>query len=208
MSDISSKHEKGEVAIRWLVDLEEDGIKALIAAFPNVVLVGFSHDCESHEVTFDAVMIAPSRMGSILTKWLTDALRGTAIPIFMLDFNDVRITSVIEGIKRFFRPDNAYGLHVEAEKHHIRYGDSDIDLTPTEFDVFLLIRDYGGRIVSRHQIIDKIWGTEQCATDNALSIHVSRINQKFMESAGARPVECVRRRGYRLSRDIDSVNQV
>jgi two-component system phosphate regulon response regulator PhoB/two-component system alkaline phosphatase synthesis response regulator PhoP len=74
-----------------------------------------------------------------------------------------------------------------------------IDLSPTEFQILeaLVIRD--GRVVTREELLARIWGLYGGDT-RTVDVHVSRLRHKLDDGKFPRPViQSLRGRGYRFS---------
>ena len=77
-----------------------------------------------------------------------------------------------------------------------------LDLTRVEFDLLATLLDSPGRVFTRAELIDRVWGDGFRITDRTIDSHVKALRKKIGE-AGAEPswIETVRGVGYRLSDD-------
>ena len=75
--------------------------------------------------------------------------------------------------------------------------DQAIDLTRTEFDVLLILANSPGRVFSRAQLVDKVFGENYQGVDRSIDTHLSNIRRKLGKAAGAM-VQTVHGVGYRL----------
>jgi DNA-binding response OmpR family regulator len=77
-----------------------------------------------------------------------------------------------------------------------------LDLTRVEFDLLATLLDSPGRVFTRAELIDRVWGDGFRITDRTIDSHVKALRKKIGE-AGADPswIETVRGVGYRLSDD-------
>jgi two-component system catabolic regulation response regulator CreB len=77
-----------------------------------------------------------------------------------------------------------------------------LDLTRVEFDVLTTLLSSPGRVFTRAELIDRVWGDGFRITDRTVDSHVKALRRKIAE-AGADPqwIETVRGVGYRLSDD-------
>lgn len=74
-----------------------------------------------------------------------------------------------------------------------------LDLTPTEYKLLLVLAERGGRVQSRRQLLETVWGiTAQIAT-RTVDMHVQRLRGKL--GPEAEWIETVRGFGYRLRTD-------
>ncbi len=89
-------------------------------------------------------------------------------------------------------------LHIPAGT--LTLGSREVHLTKTEFRVLVEFASCAGRVLSRGQLLDRIWDTDSWAGDDRLvDVHVSRLRTKI-EADATRPVllVTVRGQGYRL----------
>ncbi len=75
-----------------------------------------------------------------------------------------------------------------------------VELTRVEFDVLACLVQAPGRVYTRAQLIDKVWGDGFAITDRTIDSHVKALRRK-VEAAGGDPnlIETVRGVGYRVS---------
>src|SRR5882724_1759384 len=77
-----------------------------------------------------------------------------------------------------------------------------LDLTRVEFDLLAALLGSPGRVFTRAELIDRVWGDGFRITDRTIDSHVKALRKKIAET-GAEPswIETVRGVGYRLSDD-------
>jgi two-component system catabolic regulation response regulator CreB len=75
-----------------------------------------------------------------------------------------------------------------------------MDLTRVEFDVLACLLGAPGRVFTRAQLIDRVWGDGFAITDRTVDSHVKGLRKKVAEAGGdARLIETVRGVGYRVT---------
>jgi DNA-binding response OmpR family regulator len=75
-----------------------------------------------------------------------------------------------------------------------------IELTRVEFDLLACLLDEPGRVFTRGQLIEKIWGDNFAITDRTVDSHVKALRKKVSDAgADAMLIETVRGVGYRVS---------
>jgi len=80
-----------------------------------------------------------------------------------------------------------------------------LDLTRVEFDLLACLVEDPGRVFTRSQLIDKVWGDGFAITDRTVDSHVKALRKKMGEAGGApNLLETVRGVGYRLAPDLAS----
>ncbi|MFC3798525.1 MULTISPECIES: response regulator transcription factor [unclassified Cohnella] len=80
-------------------------------------------------------------------------------------------------------------------------GDNRIELTAKEFDLLHLFMQNPKRVLSRDQIMDKIWGYDYSGESNVLEVYVAMLRQKLEEYGDKRLIQTVRGAGYVLKGD-------
>jgi len=75
-----------------------------------------------------------------------------------------------------------------------------LDLTRVEFDLLACLVDEPGRVFTRAQLIDRVWGDGFAITDRTVDSHVKGLRKKVVEAgADANLIETVRGVGYRIA---------
>jgi len=85
-----------------------------------------------------------------------------------------------------------------AERLVLRSDGASLDLTPTEFELLLLLIRTPGRIWSRYEIAQKIRGDDYIAFDRAIDVQIANLRKKLGSASGC--VETARGVGYRWKR--------
>jgi len=97
------------------------------------------------------------------------------------------------------RPSTPGGLEIRTEERRASFDGVPIDLTRAEFDLLFTLHQGRGRVFSRQQLIEAIWGHGHVVGDRTIDGHVKAVRKKLAE-AGAPEVllSTVRGVGYRL----------
>jgi DNA-binding response OmpR family regulator len=85
-----------------------------------------------------------------------------------------------------------------AERLVLRTDGAALDLTPTEFDLLVLLIKTPGRVWSRYEIAQKIRGDDYIAFDRAIDVQIANLRKKLGSASGC--VETARGVGYRWKR--------
>jgi len=84
-------------------------------------------------------------------------------------------------------------VHVHAEL---------IELTPTEFDLLYFMARRPGRVFTREELLDHVWGYDHAGYARTIDSHIARVRRKVAEADGPRDViQTVFRVGYRFRDD-------
>jgi two-component system response regulator MprA len=89
-------------------------------------------------------------------------------------------------------------LVLDVEKREVRRGDQVIPLTAREFELLRMFMEHPRQVLTRDQIMERVWGHDFSGESNVLEVYVGNLRQK-MESAGKkRLIHTVRGVGYTL----------
>jgi DNA-binding response OmpR family regulator len=93
-------------------------------------------------------------------------------------------------------------LTIDQARHEARRGDQAIDLTRVEFKLLTAILAADGRVLSRDQLLDAVYGHESAdILDRTIDVHIRRLRDKLDDDPDApRYVQTVRGVGYRAAR--------
>ena len=74
-----------------------------------------------------------------------------------------------------------------------------VELTPLEFDLLYALARYRGRVFSREQLIEQVWGYDYYGEDRVVDVHLGRIRKKVEDNAATPSlIVTVRGAGYRF----------
>jgi len=93
-------------------------------------------------------------------------------------------------------------LTIDPSRHEVRRGDETIDLTRVEFRLLSAILGADGRVLSRDQLLDAVYGQDAAEVlDRTIDVHIRRLRDKLDDDPDApRYVQTVRGVGYRAAR--------
>ncbi len=93
-------------------------------------------------------------------------------------------------------------LTIDPSRHEVRRGDEAIDLTRVEFRLLSAILGADGRVLSRDQLLDAVYGQDAAdVLDRTIDVHIRRLRDKLDDDPdAARYVQTVRGVGYRAAR--------
>jgi DNA-binding response OmpR family regulator len=87
-------------------------------------------------------------------------------------------------------------LVIDLDKFEVTAGGSKIDLTATEFKILQLLASREGRVFSRDQILDFLWGNEKAVVDRTVDVHIRNLREKLGGAASL--IKNIRGVGYKL----------
>lgn len=90
-------------------------------------------------------------------------------------------------------------LCIDVEARETRKDDQPVDLTATEFDLVHALARHPGRVLSREQLIELVWGYDYYGDERVVDVHIGRIRKK-LEDDPDQPalIVTVRGAGYRF----------
>ncbi len=87
-------------------------------------------------------------------------------------------------------------LAVDLDKHEVTVAGARIDLTATEFNILKLLISRKGRVFTRDQILDRLWGSEKAVIDRTVDVHIRNLREKLGPAASL--IKNIRGAGYKL----------
>ncbi|WOI57227.1 phosphate regulon transcriptional regulator PhoB [Palleronia sp. LCG004] len=89
-------------------------------------------------------------------------------------------------------------ISLDPESHRVRRADQEIKLGPTEFRLLATFMEKPGRVYSREQLLDRVWGRDIYVDSRTVDVHVGRLRKALGVHGGADPIRTVRGAGYAL----------
>jgi len=91
-------------------------------------------------------------------------------------------------------------LEIDVERREVRRLDHQIELTPLEFQLLRVLASSPGRVFTREQLLQRIWGEDFFGTDRVVDVHIGLLRRKLeVDSTLHQPIQTVRGVGYRFS---------
>jgi two-component system OmpR family response regulator len=205
------------VAERNVVDLATDGVTALGLTAPA---------CEPYDVLVLDRML-PDFDGLELLRLLR--ARGVATPALMLTALgsvDARVEGLDAGADDYLAKPFAFSellarvralgrrpaaavatrltladLELDEERHVARVGERSVDLSAREFALLAYLIRNSGRVLTRQQILDGVWGAEPDVYSNVVDLYVSYLRKKLGELGRDGMLRTIRGVGYSLRVD-------
>jgi two-component system, OmpR family, phosphate regulon response regulator PhoB len=108
----------------------------------------------------------------------------------------------IKTILRRMNPDavaeqlSAGDLKIDRKTRRVNRGARDINLSPTEFRLLEQLMQNPGRVYSRSQLLDTVWGRDAFVDERTVDVHVGRLRKSLSRGKEADPIRTVRSTGY------------
>ncbi len=120
-----------------------------------------------------------------------------------------RILSLIRRYTRFNPKDGQLQtfdfdeLSIDLNSRSIHAVNRDYELPPKEFDLLLLLAKNQGKILTKQQIYENVWGEDYVYDDSNIMAIISRLRKKIEENPGnPRYIQTVKGIGYRFNREV------
>ncbi|MCH2248624.1 MAG: phosphate regulon transcriptional regulator PhoB [Cognatishimia sp.] len=87
---------------------------------------------------------------------------------------------------------------LDSETHRVTRSDNQLKLGPTEFRLLSTFMEKPGRVWSREQLLDRVWGRDIYVDSRTVDVHVGRLRKALCLHGGEDPLRTVRGAGYAL----------
>ena len=96
------------------------------------------------------------------------------------------------------RPESPPQLHLDRARYEVVLSGRRVRISPTQFDILDALVGAHGRILSKSDLMDRVWGHRHFGSDNHVAVHVHRLRAALGED-DVEPsyIETIRGRGYR-----------
>jgi two-component system phosphate regulon response regulator PhoB len=137
----------------------------------------------------------------------TDRIRGLdtgADDYITKPFSMTELLARIRAVVRRVRPALAGDavrigdIEMDRAAHRVRRGGKDIHLGPTEFKLLDHLIQHPGRVFSREQLLDAVWGSDIYVEARTVDVHVGRLRKALNPDGERDPIRTVRSAGYSL----------
>lgn len=92
-----------------------------------------------------------------------------------------------------------YGdIVLDAETHRVTRREKTLRLGPTEFRLLSTFMEKPGRVWSREQLLDRVWGRDIYVDTRTVDVHIGRLRKALCQHGGDDPLRTVRGAGYAL----------
>jgi two-component system, OmpR family, phosphate regulon response regulator PhoB len=132
------------------------------------------------------------------------ALAVGADDYVMKPFSVVELTARVYALLRRSRPERiAERLYVgeldlDRLTGRVRRGDREIRLAPTDFRLLEYLLERPGRVFSRGQLLDLVWGRLADVDERTVDVHIGRLRKKLSKGKERDPIRTVRGAGYAI----------
>ena len=137
----------------------------------------------------------------------TDRIRGldtgadySVTKPFGVDELMARVRAVMRRIRPSLAPDTiAIGdIEMDRAAHRVRRAGKEVHLGPTEYKLLDHLIQHPGRVFSREQLLDAVWGSDVYVEARTVDVHVGRLRKALNIEGANDPIRTVRSAGYSL----------
>jgi two-component system, OmpR family, phosphate regulon response regulator PhoB len=137
----------------------------------------------------------------------SDRIRGLdtgADDYVVKPFSMSELAARIRAVLRRIRPGLAedrlqHGdIVVDRVAHRVRRADREVHLGPTEFRLLDYLMQHPGRVFSREQLLDAVWGSDVYVEARTVDVHIGRLRKALNQEIDDDPIRTVRSAGYSL----------
>ena len=132
---------------------------------------------------------------------------------FDMDELIARIASLIRRYTRFNQQAGAIqklnfnGLQIDLENRSVTTSNGTFELPPKEFDLLLYCAKHQGKILTKQQIYEEVWGEEYFYDDSNIMAIISRLRKKLeVNPSSPKYIQTVKGIGYRFNKEAQSVH--
>lgn len=89
-------------------------------------------------------------------------------------------------------------IQLDRVRKRVTRGGRDIDLGPTEYRLLEFLMERPGRVFTREQLLDGVWGSEVYIDERTVDVHVGRLRKALNRGNDVDPIRTVRGAGYSI----------
>jgi len=87
-------------------------------------------------------------------------------------------------------------IEIDTKAFRVKCGETQIHLGPTEFRLLDHFMRHPGRVFSREQLLDAVWGRDVYVEARTVDVHIGRLRKALKKSGDVDPIRTVRSAGY------------
>lgn len=129
------------------------------------------------ETGADDYVIKPYSVSELMARARTQLRRNRSGAVATLSFEDIIL---------------------DPENHRVSRDNHELKLGPIEFRLLTRLMERPGRVFSREQLLDLVWGRDIFVDSRTVDVHVGRLRKAVTRFGGSDPIRTVRGAGYAL----------
>ncbi len=188
----------------------EAGLEQLFASRPDLVVLDLMlpgrngleilREVRGEPATSDLPVLVLTARGAEMDKLL--GFEHGADDYLTKPFSPRELVARVRALLRRARPAGAGrvivqgGLRIDPDAREVAIGGRRVVLTPREFDLLAFLARHTGRVVSRDELLRKVWGYDFLGETRTVDVHVRRLRMKLGEEQPF--IETVTGAGYKF----------
>lgn len=97
-------------------------------------------------------------------------------------------------------------IELDRETHRVNRSDKEVHLGPTEYRLLEYLMQSPGRVYSREQLLDGVWGNDVYVDERTVDVHVGRLRKALNRGRAKDPIRTVRGAGYAFDEKFTATN--
>ena len=185
-----------------LAEEQEPDLIILDWMLPNLSGIEVCRQLKRHERTRNTPIIMLTARGEE-----SDRIRGldTGADEYVVKPYSVNVLMAqVRAMLRRTRPSSmgqtmSYGdIELDSEQHKVMRNGKPHKLGPTEYRLLSVLIERPGRVWSREQLLDRVWGHDAEVDFRTVDVHVGRLRKALQQDGEPNPIRTVRGAGYSL----------
>jgi two-component system phosphate regulon response regulator PhoB len=196
-----SRAENGEEALLLIAEEAPDLI-VLDWRLPNVSGIEVCRQLKMRADTRGVPVIMLSARSEEVDK--VRGLETGADDYVIKPYSVVELMARVRAQLRRTRPSTVGGrleyedIVLDSETHRVMRSEKPLKLGPTEFRLLSTFMEKPGRVWSREQLLDRVWGRDIYVDTRTVDVHIGRLRKALTIHGGTDPLRTVRGAGYAL----------
>jgi two-component system phosphate regulon response regulator PhoB len=87
-------------------------------------------------------------------------------------------------------------IELDRAAHKVKRGTRDVRIGPTEYRLLEYVMENPGRVLSRAQLLDGVWGRDAFVDERTVDVHIGRLRKALIRGREPDPIRTVRGSGY------------
>ena len=122
-------------------------------------------------------------------------------------FSLVELVARVKSALRRYRGNNksseliiSNGVEMDLASHTVKVNDTEVELTPKEYELLHILISNKGRVLERNVLLDRVWGEDEYIDPGTVDVHIRRLRQKIeQDPSSPKKVITIRGIGYKFS---------
>lgn len=193
--------EDGEEAL-MVVDESAPDVIVLDWMLPNISGIEVCRQVKAKQATRQIPIIMLTARGEEADK--VRGLDTGADDYVVKPYSVIELVARVRAMLRRTRPSAAgqilsfADITVNTEEHRVERGGTAMHLGPTEYRLLCSLMERPGRVLSRDQLLDIVWGRDKDVDHRTVDVHIGRLRKSLCPHGEPDPIRTVRGAGYAM----------